>query len=397
MTLFKQKITWIGFVGVFVVLIVFGAAMMGSVLGMKPQHLPVALVVADQPAQTAKGKAVAVGEMIKQMLLANEQMPFTFTVIETEAAAREALDEGKYYGALVLPADLSANVSSLMSAQPVQASVSMISNDGLNTQAATVVKQGLGQAMRMVNAELARSMLSQIGSQTEQLSIAVAQALLSPIQVQEEAVHAVGANNASGNAPGLLTQIMWMGSLIAAVILFLARGNARKAGANSWASILAQLGTGVIMIGAASGFLIWMASSWYGMELAHASETWLFLWLAGSMYFLIQSALLNWIGFPAMAIMVLLMFFSMPILNAAPEFLTQTTRDWIYSWTPLRFVADGLREVMYFSGLKAAASNAAIVWSIGGAFLLLLLASGFKKGKASVEASRASAVPAPIN
>jgi hypothetical protein len=52
-----------------------------------------------------------------------------------------------------------------------------------------------------------------------------------------------------------------------------------------------------------------------------------------------------------MAILVLLMFFSMPVLNMAPEFLSQTTQDWFYSWTPLRFVAVGLREVMYFGGL----------------------------------------------
>ena len=29
-------------------------------------------------------------------------------------------------------------------------------------------------------------------------------------------------------------------------------------------------------------------------------ETWLFLWLAGSAFFLLQSSLLNWIGFRAM-------------------------------------------------------------------------------------------------
>ncbi|MFD0696211.1 hypothetical protein ACFQZT_19230 [Paenibacillus sp. GCM10027628] len=121
-----------------------------------------------------------------------------------------------------------------------------------------------------------------------------------------------------------------------------------------------------------------MASSWYGMELANAGETWLFLWLAGSAFFLLQSSLLNWIGFPAMPLLVLLMFFSVPLLNMAPEFLTQTTRDWIYSWTPLRFAAGGLREVMYFDGLNTVGSNAFVLWGVAMGFLVLLLASGFK-------------------
>ncbi|WP_246873632.1 hypothetical protein [Paenibacillus dendritiformis] len=91
-----------------------------------------------------------------------------------------------------------------------------------------------------------------------------------------------------------------------------------------------------------------------------------------------QSSLLNWIGFPAMPLLVLLMFFSVPLLNMAPEFLTQTTRDWIYSWTPLRFAAGGLREVMHFGGLDAAGSNAFVLWGVAVGFLVLLLASGFK-------------------
>ena len=112
-------------------------------------------------------------------------------------------------------------------------------------------------------------------------------------------------------------------------------------------------------------------------------ETWLFLWLAGSAFFLLQSSLLNWIGFRAMPLLVLLMFFSVPLLNMAPEFLSQTTRDWIYSWTPLRFAAGGLREVMYFGGLDAAHSNALILWGVAVGFLVLLLSSGFRFGRAT--------------
>ncbi|MDG0794961.1 hypothetical protein OMP38_32135 [Cohnella ginsengisoli] len=59
---------------------------------------------------------------------------------------------------------------------------------------------------------------------------------------------------------------------------------------------------GVLLAGLASAFLVWEATAWYGMELAAATHTWLFLWLAGAAFYMIQSALLNWIGMPAMAI-----------------------------------------------------------------------------------------------
>lgn len=382
MAIFKQKLVGIGTVAVLVVLVVFGAAMMGSVLGTAPKHIPVALVVQDQPVKLPTGDTLAVGEMIKEKLTANGQLPLRWTVLASEEEARAGMDGREYYGALVLPADLSAGVASLTGAAPKPATVKVIGNDGLNAQAATVVKQGLGQAMRMVNAELAKSLLDKLGQQTQQIPLAAAKALLAPVNVQEETVHAAGARNASGNAPGMLTQTMWIGSLVAGMMLFLARGAAIKAGAGKWAAFVWQSVLGIALTGAASGFLVWMAGSWYGMELAHAGDTWLFLWLTGAVFFMLQSGLLGWIGFPAMAILVLLMFFSMPLLNMAPEFLSQTTQDWIYSWTPLRFAASGLREVMYFGGLDAAGGNAAVLGWIGAAFLALLLAAGLKKPRA---------------
>ncbi|XID91629.1 hypothetical protein ACF3MZ_24470 [Paenibacillaceae bacterium WGS1546] len=164
------------------------------------------------------------------------------------------------------------------------------------------------------------------------------------------------------------------------------------AGASRGMVAAVQAVAGALIAGIASGFVVWMASSWYGMELVNAGATWLLLWLIGTTFYLIQSSLLNWIGLPSMAILVLLMFFSMPLLNMAPESLSATTRNWIYSWTPLRFAADGLRETMYFGGLNAVGTSGTVLWSVAGAFLLLLLASGFKRSKAK-EGSAETASP----
>lgn len=261
MAIFKQKMLWLGTLIVLAVMVIFGAAMMGSVLGAKPKEVPVALVVLDKPAELPGGDSLAVGEMLKQKLTSNAQLPIAWTIVGSEAEARAGLDDRKYYGALIVPENLSAGIVSLTSASPQPATVKIVSNDGLNTQAATVVKQGLGQAMKLAGAELSKTMIGRIGAQTQQVPVSVAEALLSPIVVQDEAVHAVGANNATGNAPGLLTQIMWMGSLVTALILFFAAGGAMKAGARRLSAVVWQPVMGVVIVGVAAGFLVWMASS----------------------------------------------------------------------------------------------------------------------------------------
>lgn len=383
MKMLTQKMMWLGMVLVLIVLTVFGLAMMGSVLGSKPKELPVALVILDQPTELSTGGTFAVGEMIQDKLLSNPAMPFVWHVVDSEQKAREGLDKREYYGAMVIPADLSSGLLSLATHSPIHPNVKIISNEGMNTQASMVVRQAMGQALKMINGELLQQLLGQIGQQTEQIPVQSAKDLMTPVNVQEEVVHPPGANNASGNAPGLFTQIIWIGSMVTGVVLFLASQKAVAAGSRRWTVSTLQAIGGLAIVGIASCFTIWMASSWYGMELANAGETWLFLWLAGSAFFLLQSSLLNWIGFRAIPLLVLLMFFSMPLLNMAPEFLSQTTREWIYSWTPLRFAAGGLREVMYFGGLDAVGSNALILWGVAVGFLVLLLASGFKAGRAT--------------
>lgn len=383
MVFLRQKMLWIGALAVLLVLMVFGVAMMGSIVGAKPKSLPVALVVLDQPAALPNGETLAVGEKMKGMLASNTQLPIQWEIVDSEAEAREGLDGQKYYGALVLPEDLSAGILSLQSPAPKPAVVQVLVNEGMSTQASTAVKQILGQAMKMAGSELSKQTLDMIGSRTEELPVATAQALLTPFVVQEEIVHPVGANHASGNAPGLLTQILWIGCLIISLSLFQALQRATADGSRRGIAILLQGAAGLLLAGLASGFLVWMASSWYGMELANGSSVWLMLWLAGAAFFLLQSTLLNWLGLPAIGILVLLMFFSMPLLNMAPEFLPQATQDWLYSWTPLRFAASALRDVMYFDGVSASSANAAVLWSIAGGFLVLLLASMLKKGSRS--------------
>lgn len=383
MKILTQKMTWLGLALVLIVLTVFGVAMMGSVVGSKPKEIPVALVVLDQPAELPTGGLMTVGDMIREKLVSDPAMPLVWHIVDSEETAREGMDKREYYGAMVIPADLSSGLLSLATPSPIHPNVKIIANEGMNSQASLVVRQGMRQAMQMINEELFQSLLEQIGQQTEHIPVESAAALMTPVTVQEETVHPPGVNNASGNAPGLLIQILWIGSLVAGIMLFLASRKAVAAGSRRWAVSALQAIGGLVIVGIASGFTVWMASSWYGMELANARETGLFLWLAGSAFFLLQSSLLNWIGFRAMPLLVLLMFFSMPLLNMAPEFLSQTTRVWIYSWTPLQFAAEGLREVMYFGGLDAAGSNAFVLWGVAAGFLLLLLASGLKAGRAT--------------
>ncbi|MBB6731395.1 YhgE/Pip domain-containing protein [Cohnella zeiphila] len=381
MNFFKQRLLWIGVAGVTVLAIVFGLALMGSIAGAKPKEVPVALAVLDQGAQAGGGQELNAGQMIRENLLALKGLPVSWQVVSSEEEARAAIDRQDVYGALIIPADLSQGLLSLASPNPKPAALKILVNEGSNAQAALLVQQVLGQAADTIGAELAGQVLAMAGQQTGQVPVEVAKALLAPVTVEKESLHAAGANNAGGNAPTMLIQVTWLGSLFAGVFLFLAGRKAKEAGSGSWAALSGQAIAGLLLMPAVSGLLVWMASSWYGMEMARG-DVWLYLWLTGTAFFLLQSALLNLIGVPAVGLLALLFFFSMPVLNLAPEFLPDATKDWLYSWTPLRYAAQGLRSLMYFGGEGRLADSRAVLWWLAGICFAVLLASGLLPRKA---------------
>lgn len=134
MSILRQKFVWIGTAVVLAVLMIFGLAMMGSVLGAKAKSLPVALVVLDRPVDVPGGGQLALGETVKEKITGIAQLPVKWRAMPTEEDAKAALDRQDVYGALVIPADFSAGVASIQSAEPKPAVVKLYVNEGMNSQ-----------------------------------------------------------------------------------------------------------------------------------------------------------------------------------------------------------------------------------------------------------------------
>lgn len=60
-------------------------------------------------------------------------------------------------------------------------------------------------------------------------------------------------------------------------------------------------------------------------------------------------------------------------------------RDWIYSWLPMRFMVEGLRNLFYFGdGMTWSTPVSVLVW-IGLVSMIVILASAFKYTKVKKE------------
>ena len=85
-----------------------------------------------------------------------------------------------------------------------------------------------------------------------------------------------------------------------------------------------------------------------GVNIPDYMDTALFLAISSFAFFLMITAVLWVVGFKGIALFVLMLFFGAPLLALPSEMMSPFYHDWIYSWLPMRFMVEGLRELFFF-------------------------------------------------
>ncbi|MEK3699263.1 ABC transporter permease [Paenibacillus sp. FSL R10-2199] len=380
MSLLKNKLIVTLPIIVIAVIFIFSLAMIPSI-NPAPHNLPIAIVNEDQGLTAPK---VNIGETIvsdiQSEILANSDGNSAIKWIEvgSEVEAKSGLDNQDYYAALVIPKDFSERQASLMTLDPSSPRMQMYINQGMNASASSVAGQMLNHAVDAINKKLCAELLEAIDQKGAMLSTKQAAALASPIVSEIINVNATGTHSANGNSPVLMLQPLWMACLIGNVIFLLVKNKQNYVNRNDrlWANIVQFLWGAIIALAAGFSFT-WFAGRW-GVHTPHFTDTALFLAIAYLAFFLMIAAVFSWIGLKGMIIFVLLLFFGAPLLSFAPELLSLFYRDWILSWLPMRFMVDGLRELLFFGqGLSMNHPTFVLIWIAFGS-LLVLLSSTFK-------------------
>lgn len=377
--LFRQKNIWIGLPAILGVIAVLSFALLGSTVNPAPKNMPVALVVEDEGAALPDGSQIDFGKRFEEKLLnpstdGGPASPLKWTKVGSIQEAKNDLDRQMYYAAVVLPKGMTKQILSLQSPNPQPPQAEVFLNQGKNATGAAAISQVLDKMFAGMNGQLRTQILDGIKKRGDSLSTAQAGALAEPLHVETTTVNAVVPNTAGGSAPVTLTQLTWMGALIGTLMQFF---SARKTGLGkrSYSLLLGQMASGLLFGIAAVGSILLLTAGIIGLDIPDVWGTVLFLYFVYYCFFLLQSALFQYIGMGAMPILILLFFFGLPVLSMPYEFLPSVTQDWFFSWVPLRFSVEGFRDLFYFGqGLDLNHPVRVLEW-IGAGAVLLLLAS----------------------
>lgn len=363
----KNKLAWLSPTIALAVIFLFSLTLFPTVQP-QPKNLPIAIVNEDQgveiPNQPALNMGQTIVEMIQKSSKTTKEPVVKWVKVKSKEEVLTGLDHQEYYAAFVIPEDFSAKQASLRTPSPSSPEVQIYINQGMNTAASTMAGQLLNGVVDNMNQTVRAQLLKGFEAQGITLTVDQAAHLATPITKIVTNVNEIGKHSANGNAPVSLFQPLWMASMAGAVILFIA---ASKMAIRTRKETLVTV-VGQILFGAVGSVVIgfgftWIADGMVGLHIPNFTDTALFLTIAAFSFILMISAVLSLTGLRGIPIFVLLLFFGAPLLAMAPEMMPPFYRDWIYSWLPMRFMVDGLRELLFFGkGLSWGTPVSALVW-----------------------------------
>ncbi|SES44865.1 YhgE/Pip domain-containing protein [Psychrobacillus sp. OK032] len=354
----------------------------------QPKNLPIAIVNEDVGVEIPNQPKMNMGQSIVEMIQKTseskkgEDSAVKWVEVKSREAVEKGLDDQKYYAALVIPEDFSVKQASLQTPTPTSPEVQIFINQGMNMAASTMAGQILNGVVDNMNNTVREQLINGFEKQGALLTVEQATNLTVPIEKKVTNVNEVGSNSANGNAPVSLFQPLWITSLASAAILFTAVSklpiSTRK---ESLMTKVSQILMGAIVSLVIGFSFTWIAKGMVGLNIPDFLDTALFLTISSFSFVLMILAFLSLVGIKGIGIFALLLFFGGPLLAMAPEMMSPFYRDWIYSWLPMRFMIEGLRNIFFFGeGLSWNTPLSILVW-IGLVSMIVIFASDLKRNK----------------
>ena len=365
------KITGILLAAVAVIMSIFMSTQI-PVVNPKITDLPLAIVNQDKNETTT-----AMVEKLKQNSTLSDKLSVKWVEVDSKDEAVEKMNNGEYYGALVIPENYTKSLATLATPNPQFPEYTVIVNQGKNSQVSTQVTQLLTQIANKSGDAVSTQIIKRAEAANQPLPAKVVENLMNPVKVNVENINTTGDFS---SAPTVLFTPIWISSLLGSILLFYF---GRKE-SNSVKGKALQRTTEIGIIGLVSivgGLLAPQLVEWIlGVSVDNYSVTATFLGISIFAFMLLIFGTLSILGIAGVPIFVLLLFFGLPLLQLAPEMLNGFYTKWVTPWLPMRMLYDGVKNILFFGqGLWNSATKELVYVAVVG--IALILTSIFKKEK----------------
>ena len=340
---------------------------------MKVNDLPIAIVNEDQ-GTTGKN-------LTKQITTKNSsnssKMSIKWTVFNSQEDLLKEMNKEKYYGAIVIPKNFSANLQSLMTPNPKKAKLKIIINQGMGTTITTQVNTTLTEMTHQINTALGKQLLQTLSKKMPAIPVEMASNLTNPLTIETEKINKTG-DLANGGAH--FFQSVWLGCLGTSMLLGFAFSKIKfKSLREKFSALGVQLLSAIISSFVIGYGVIYLQSTILNVTIPNFTLLGLFLSLCAFSFIIFINGVESWVGLISIPIFMLLLFFAAPLLTAIPESLNGFYST-LSNWLPMSYMYRGVKSIMYFNNSPSQSIIMGLIYTII-VGLILVISAQFKKDK----------------
>lgn len=345
------------------------------VVNPKITDLPLVIVNQDKNETTT-----AMVEKLKQNSTLSDKLSVKWVEVDSKDEAIEKMNNGEYYGALVIPENYTKSLATLATPNPQFPEYTVVVNQGKNSQVSTQVTQLLTQIANKSGDAVSTQIIKRAEAANQPLPAKVVENLMNPVKVNVENINTTGDFS---SAPGVFFSPIWISSLLGSILLFYF--GRKESNSVKGKALQRTIEIGIIgLVSIVGGLLAPQLVEWIlGVSVDNYSVTATFLGISIFAFMLLIFGTLSILGIAGVPIFVLLLFFGLPLLQLAPEMLNGFYTKWVTPWLPMRMFYDGVKNILFFGqgSWNEATKELTYVAIVG---IVLVFTSIFKKEKVKV-------------
>ncbi|KIX91488.1 hypothetical protein TP70_02115 [Staphylococcus microti] len=349
----------------------------------EPREISIAILNEDNGVEI-QGKKTNVGNTLVDKMKENGNDTFAWKEVTNREALDKGLEDNKYVGALVLEKDFSKNAMSqaqsiimtekqkevkaqiqsgalspeqqaLLSKgaptipNPQKAKMEVIVNQGSNGQIATIAQQALGKITDQISNQISEQNAKALVQNNVDLPSDQYEMFANPVTVDQTTLHEIKDHQANGNAGASMFMPVWLTSLITGVISFtLFKNRGALVSHKDKLIYVTQTVCGIILSALIGSFAyIHYMDYVLGFDFNQATETAMYIAIAIMGFSLLIFGCMAWIGFGAVPILMLFVFFSIQASVLPSQMLPEFYQNYILPWNPFYHYVSTLKELLY--------------------------------------------------
>lgn len=380
-TLITKKSYWLSLIAVLAFVSFFALIQIGIRSSLSAKELPIAIVNKDEG---------PLGEQLEEKLIkkfeATDDAKIKLIRVDSSKKLNQGFNDKKYYGALVIDQSFSADIAQeqtllkqaivgsadTQNIQNLSAKLEIKINEGMNATGAGLATTVLTQLATSMNTQISQNQQELLSSSNAKLPVSFNSILNNPVSYSVSKINPIPEDNINGMLPFLSIMLAWMGSLVMALLLSRIH-HPLKAKMLNMKVVTSQIVSG--LLGAiAIGLLVSVFMKIFSVTIPDFSIYTLAISSLAFVFYLIQSALVNWLGMAGMGIATVM--FMLSTFSTYPiEMLNHFMQTYIMNWLPIRYAVDLITNLLYFengSGTTQTSVTVILIYAIVAIALMYL-------------------------